>query len=497
MTTARGFVTACTVLTIIGLLCISPSNAQVDPQSIVGLWLFNEGSGNIATDSSGHGYDADFIGSPSWVEGRFGQALQFLGDSYLEIRNSSEDLAFGGLEPFSITAWVKNEGGGIVVGKYNAGIAGAYFLQVNGDGTIAYDREQDPWIIYGTKALPSDDFGHVAATYDGTALRIYVNGELDVQQDWGAQNTDTVTPVLIGARLDNGAPSTLFSGVLDEVALFNVALTAEDIKEVMKGLASSKAVSPIPGNETTDVPRDTSLSWTAAATAATHNVYFGTSWDDVNAAGPAAPLGVLVSEGQTETTYTGASLLTYGQTYYWRVDEVNSAPDYTVFKGNVWSFTVEPYVYPIRNIIATINTTYLETGGPENTVNGSGLNANDEHSILSTDMWLGTAGAEPAYIQYEFDGLYALEEMSVWNYNVQFELMLGFGLKDVTIESSENGTDWTVLGDVQLAQATAQADYGANTTVDFEGVAAKYIKLTVNSGYGPLGLFGLSEVRFL
>jgi len=496
MATARRSFTACTVFTIIGLLCISPSSGQVDPQSIVGVWLLNEGSGNLAKDSSGHGYDADLNGNPAWVAGRFGQALEFQGGSYLEIRNSAENLSFGGLEPFSITAWVRNEGGGTVVGKYNAGIAGAYFLQINGDGTVAYDRERDPWIIYGTKALPANEFGHVAATYDGTALKIYVNGELDVQQDWGAQNTDTVTPVLIGARLDNGAPSTLFNGVLDEVALFNVALTEEQIRDVMNGLATSKAVSPIPADETTDVPRDSSLSWTAADTAATHNVYLGASRDDVDAAGPDAPLGVLVSEGQTETTYTPDVALTYGQTYYWRVDEVNAAPDYTVFKGNLWSFTVEPFVYPLGNVTATSNATSSAGQGPENTVNGSGLNASDEHSTVSNEMWLGTSGAEPVYLQYEFDGVYALREMWVWNYNVSFESMLGFGLKDVTIEYSENGTDWTVLGDVQLAQAPGTADYTAGTIVEF-GAAARYVKITVNSGYSTLGQHGLSEVRFL
>jgi len=496
MMTARRSLTGCIAFTLIALLCSSPGSAQLDPESIVGLWLFNEGAGNLAKDSSGHGYDGDLREHPTWVAGRFGSALQFDGSNYLEIRNSAENLSFGGLVPFSITAWVKNEGGGTVVGKYNAGVAGAYFLHINGDGTVAYDRETDPWIIYGTEALPSNEFGHVAAIYDGTALKIYVNGELDVQQDWGAQNTDNVTPVLIGARFDNGTPTALFNGVLDEVALFDVALTEEQIQEVMTGLASPKAVSPIPEDESTDVPRDTLLSWTGAETAATHNVYFGTNRDDVNAASTDAPLGVLVSEGQTGTTYTPDSALAYGQTYFWRVDEVNAAPDSTIFKGNIWSFTVEPFTYPLENIVATSNTTSEVGQGPENTVNGSGLNANDEHSMDSHDMWLGAPGADPAYIQYEFDGVYLLQEMWVWNYNVQFEPVLGYGVQDATVEYSENGADWTVLGDVQLGRGTAREDYTANTTIDFGGAAARYVRLTINDNFGMLNDVGLSEVRF-
>jgi hypothetical protein len=112
-------------------------------------------------------------------------------------------------------------------------------------------------------------------------------------------------------------------------------------------------------------------------------------------------------------------------------------------------------------------------------------------------MWVTVPGQESVYIQYEFDGIYKLHEMLVWNYNVQFEPMLGFGLKDVTVEYSANGTDWTVLGDVQFTQATAKTTYTANTTVDFGGAAVKSVRLSVNSGWGPLGQFGLSEVRFL
>jgi len=112
-------------------------------------------------------------------------------------------------------------------------------------------------------------------------------------------------------------------------------------------------------------------------------------------------------------------------------------------------------------------------------------------------MWAAAPGAEPLYIQYEFDRVYKLHEMLVWNYNSMFELVLGFGLKSVTIEYSENGADWTALGDFEFARATAKATYTANTTIDFAGVPARFVRLNVNSGYGMMGQFGLSEVRFL
>jgi hypothetical protein len=205
-------------------------------------------------------------------------------------------------------------------------------------------------------------------------------------------------------------------------------------------------------------------------------------------------MDVLVSQDQAATTFDPGRL-EFGRMYYWRVDEVNGAPDNTIFKGIVWSFEVEPLAYPVANIVVSSNM--ASDSDPANMVNGSGLNADDEHGILAEDMWVGIPGADPPYIQYEFDAVYKLHELLVWNYNVQFELMLGFGIKDVTIEYSENGTDWVALGDAEFAQGTAMGGYAANTTVDLGGVAAKFVKFNVNSGYGLLGQYGLSEVRFL
>ncbi|MDI9434029.1 MAG: discoidin domain-containing protein, partial [Planctomycetota bacterium] len=262
--------------------------------------------------------------------------------------------------------------------------------------------------------------------------------------------------------------------------------------------AAQTATKPAPAGGATDVPRDVVLSWTAGPDAVTHDVYFGTSFADVNAASRSNPMDLLLSENQTGTTFDLPDILDFETTYYWRVDEVNGAPDYTVFKGDVWSFTAEPFAYPVANIVATSNGVSQGQGVPQNTVNSSGLNADDQHSTLSGGMWLAKpVEGESLWIQFEFDRLYKLHQMIVWNYNEQFEMILGFGLKDVTVEYSQDGVEWAVLGDVQLNQATASATYTANTAIDFEGVAAKFVRLTVNSAWGGMGQYGLSEVRFM
>ena len=189
-------------------------------------------------------------------------------------------------------------------------------------------------------------------------------------------------------------------------------------------------------------------------------------------------------------------MLEYGKTYFWRVDEVNGA-DGTIYRGNVWSFTTEPALYPVKGIVATASSS--ETiAKPAQTVDGSGLTG-DLHSTTDVTMWVSSkTGPQPTWIQYEFDKLYKLREMWVWNYNNVFESVLGFGFKDVTVEYSTNGTDWTVLKDVQFAQGSAQDGYAHNTTVDFGGVAAQYVRLTAKTNWGGIARqSGLSEVRFL
>jgi len=89
--------------------------------------------------------------------------------------------------------------------------------------------------------------------------------------------------------------------------------------------------------------------------------------------------------------------------------------------------------------------------------------------------------------------------MWVWNYNGA-GLNVAYGLKDVTIEHSTDGISYTTLGTThEFLIAPGENDYAHNTTVDFGGMVAKYVKITANSNWsnGITDQYGLSEVRFL
>ncbi|MHC4366532.1 MAG: discoidin domain-containing protein [Planctomycetota bacterium] len=253
------------------------------------------------------------------------------------------------------------------------------------------------------------------------------------------------------------------------------------------------AYAPIPANGATDAPRDLVLRWTAGDVAAPingHKLYFSDNVDDITNEVGAITL--------TPASYAVPQRLEFDKTYYWRVDEVTS--DGTVLKGGLWSFTTELFAYPIQNITATASSSAVDKG-PENAVNGSGL---DSTGLLHGNqgagtMWLSdVAGPQPAWILFEFDGVYKLNEMFVWNSNESLEPVIGLGFKEVVIEYSSDGVDFTTLGAThEFARADGSAAYAHNTTIDMGGVGAKFVRLTANSNWGGLlAQFGLAEVRF-
>jgi len=264
------------------------------------------------------------------------------------------------------------------------------------------------------------------------------------------------------------------------------------------GIGGPSASEPDPANEQADVPRDVVLRWKPGTGAVTHDVYFGTSFDDVEqAATTVEPSSVY--KGRIDTNiYAVTERLEFDQTYYWRVDAVNVSN--TVNKGDVWSFAAELLAYPVENIVATASSSE-EGKGPENTVNGSGL---DDSGLLHGNdsvgnMWLSSGdGAQPAWIEYVFDRAYKLHEMWVWNSNDSLESLIGLGFKEVIIEYSANGTDFATLGTThEFPKAPGKPDYAHDITIVFGGVAAKHVRLTANSNWGGIfSQFGLSEVRF-
>ncbi len=313
-----------------------------------------------------------------------------------------------------------------------------------------------------------------------------------VQQSWGPKPA-TVCSVTFTFRSDGSDIVITFAdnndGIHNEAYLNGFILD--------RAVEPGKATGPQPDDKATDVPRDVTLRWTASETAAAtngHKVFLSKSETDVKNGAAAANRGVT-----TDPSFDVLSLpapLEFGTTYYWRIDEGDAAKGYTA--GNIWSFTTEPFAYPIpgKSIAATASGSLNDKATPNKTIDGSGLDTGDLHGTNDSDMWLAGA-TQPAWIQYQFDKVYSLHEMWVWNYNQTVEPIVGFGMKEVKIEYSSDGVTWTPLASsTTFARGPGAMGYPHNTTVAFGGVPARFVRISPLSSWGGGNQSGLSEVRF-
>ena len=487
------------------LVGLTAAVVRADIQTgLIGYWPLD----GDAVDASGSGFNGT-ITKVTPVPDRLGHAssaMSFTGaaDSAIDVGDPVPLQITG---PMTLAAWVRlnktDTNNGRIIAKSAA--AGARSWSLNIEATsggvtfpptfqIGISSGASNLTVGGPKPLPTDEWAHIAGVYrPGEALEVYVNGELQATSKTGipaSQHSKNSQTVLIGNR--HGATNCGWDGLIDEARIYTRALSPSDVKELVSG-RPGLATNPVPASGQTDVLADAVLSWTPGKFAAAHDIYLGTSLPDVTGASVAKPLGVLIRAGQDANTCDPGPLA-FGKTYYWRVDEVNQAPDTTVYQGDVWSFTVEPYGYPIKPAQATASS--AQPGmGPEKTIDGSGLTG-DLHGIESSTMWLST-GAAPNWIQYEFDQVYKLYQLVVWNSNQQIESFLGFGARKVAVETSIDGTTWTALANVpEFSKAPGAAGYVANTTVNLGSVEAKYVRLTIQSPWGTAAQTGLSEVRF-
>lgn len=488
---------------LVSLVILVPMLAGIASAELIGYWPLDEGQGTAVLDMSGNGNDGTIVGAPTWVGGQMGKAMSFNGSS--DYVNLGQKDAFNPTGSFSLSFWVNigswdgNWGNVMISNRGESGIGwqvrknGSYGSTGNSNGLSFTTRGVGFDDFATTDVPPTNTWMHVTCVYDNIAntKAIYINGVLDRSEVVNAGTiAPTTTLTLMGAR-DNGSGGvdSFFTGILDEVRMYNGALTAEDAQQLAALVVASL---PTPNDGATDVRPDSVLTWKAGENAVAHNVYLGTNAVDIAAA--EADSDLLVAAAQAEATYAPGNLA-IATTYYWRVDEIDDNGE--IAMGSVWSLETEPLAYPVTPVAATATTTSDEGKGPGNLINGVGLtdgvqDTNDLH------MWLGEPvdGNAPA-VQFDFDALYKFNDVHVWNYNITAESLLGFGVKDMTIEYSVDGEEWMTLGDVTLPQATppAAGPY-TGSAVALDGIVAKYIKFSIISNFTGRNNYGLSEVAF-
>lgn len=210
---------------------------------LVGQWLFDEGSGDVAGDTSENGNDGQ-VNNAEWVAGHFGGALEFAGgSSNVEVQHAPE-LS---VQEFTLMAWINvpdfTGAWQTIITQNTAGPTRNYGLFINdGSGLIHYSfTANNAWNSFNANTNVVDgEWRHIAATYDFEIFTCYVDGEIDGETVVDLEPDTAESLITIGSWEGGG----WIQGAIDEVALFNHALSQEEVQGFMERGLSVQAVEP-------------------------------------------------------------------------------------------------------------------------------------------------------------------------------------------------------------------------------------------------------------
>jgi hypothetical protein len=337
----RKLISLVSFVLVLGLL---GTTATADlTEGLVGWWTFDEGSGNIAADSSGNGNDGTLNGPVEWTaDGKIGGALKFTGPyNYVQIQDSpSLDMT----QEITIAAWINPSwtGNNRILQKSSGGGDNQYrLLKEWGDNMVFHLPGLSPDRLEFVGLPPLGEWTHLAATYDGSSMKVYYNGVVVGEMEASGQLGTSDGTLCIGTKHETAPAGDEFNGMLDDVRIYNRALSVSEIKQLG---GDPLAGSPAPADRAVHEDTWANLSWSPGAWAASHDVYLGTNQDDVTKG-----IGDTFIGNQDSTFlvvgFPGFTLpdgLVEGTTYYWRVDEVNDAHPDSPWTGEVWRFTIRP-----------------------------------------------------------------------------------------------------------------------------------------------------------
>jgi hypothetical protein len=325
---------------VVGL--VLTGSAKEADTDLAAYWKFDDGFGTTAFDSSGNGNEGIFNGDPQWVAGKYGGALEFDGDDYLNCGNGPSLQI---RDEITIMFWFKVEafqneweafmakGDNSYRASRGGGTGNATHMGTSGASTSSFN---------GTVIVTDNQWHHYAGWFNGTNARIYIDGVLDTEVTATGQINASSYDFYIGENAQQ--TGRYLHGLLDEVRIYNRALTDVEINTAMLGAGAEYPYASNPNPADGAIHADTwaSMSWRAGDFAVSHDVYFGDNFDDVNDG-----LGDTF-RGNHELPYFVAGFPGYpypdglvnGKTYYWRIDEVNDTEPNSPWKGKVWSFWI-------------------------------------------------------------------------------------------------------------------------------------------------------------
>jgi len=216
------------LLSILSLLIfIGTTNAE-----LVALWNLDENSGNTVYDSQNN-HDGTIHGA-DWDSGKFGSALSFNSD-YVDIGNHST------LENFpqvTIATWIYWTGRPKPGANYDSLVGKELVYKIDLDDSHIRFLTSNDWagsILTSNMTLSNNTWYHIAAVYDGTEKRLYINGtqDLNTVSTSGAIGTRSFSFTMGAQPNTDGAYEDYFRGKIDDVRIYNHGLTEEEIQSLL------------------------------------------------------------------------------------------------------------------------------------------------------------------------------------------------------------------------------------------------------------------------
>jgi hypothetical protein len=290
----------------------------------------------VFLDLSGNGNDGTLNGQPKWATGKTGGGLECDGtDDYVEIPRVVQD-------DFTLMAWIKTDTDGLSLGAQ--GYQGSGLIWSDVGGKLSFFCGNPDLSVNSDRDIVTGQWVHVAAirNLQEQQISIYIDGVHEKTLDHANSNPlDAHDVIAVGG---NVLDSRFYTGLIDDVRMYDHALTGVEVLSAMQGQIWPYAWGPTPTNG--DLHADTwvNIAWNPGGYAVSHDVYLGDNFEGVNVGDENTFQGNQVSTffvaGFPGFAYPDG--LVPGTTYYWRIDEVNDTEPNSPWKGDVWSFSIPP-----------------------------------------------------------------------------------------------------------------------------------------------------------
>ena len=216
---------------------VSVTIGAVDP-ALVGHWEVDEGSGTMLLDSSGLGNDATISGSTTWVPGVIGDAVSFNGTG--DYATVTDDASLDITDQITIATWVRPETAATQYLVKKASLSaspGGYELALSSPTAanvqkffVRFNRNAtgDTYRVNSDEPYPLDTWSHVAATYDGSTIRLYVNG-VEAAPPLAAAISIESNDLPLRFSGDMGSAIYDLDGSLDDIRIYHRSLNPSEI----------------------------------------------------------------------------------------------------------------------------------------------------------------------------------------------------------------------------------------------------------------------------